>query len=105
MGTDVSVTHEVEFGKTHDVAIAQLKESFRQSCTPLVELDGHKIDISNFLINEIHRLEVDCNRLRSMITALQREILQRQPKVIICDECGLNVDDSGCCQNDQDLWK
>lgn len=105
MGIDVGVTQEIERGTSRTKAIAKVKEDFHNSCTPLVELDGQQIDISDFLGNEILRLECDRNRLNDMIERLKKENKRRHPKMNVCGECGLDVDDPRCCQNDQDLWK
>lgn len=82
MGIDVGVTRELARGESRTKAIAKVKEDFRNSCTPLVELDGQQIDINDFLGNEIQRLEVDRDRLNNLIDRFKRENIRRHPHLV-----------------------
>ena len=79
-GMDITVTAEIDPGLGKQKMVDRVVQSFRNSETPLVELDGKKIDIIEFL--KARRLEIECDikSLRSQCDRLTREILRREAK-------------------------
>ncbi len=78
IGTDVTVTHELLRGESKEKAVATVRKDFKGSVTPLVMLDGKKVDITSFLECHKAKLDGEISRLTLLSERLGRETKRRQ---------------------------
>lgn len=77
-GLDVTVTQELRKGEDKSRAVTQVFRDFKDSCTPLVKVDGEKVDITKFLNQKYMEICSEVDRLESLKERLAKEIVRRQ---------------------------
>jgi len=77
-GIDVDVTFELAKGASKEKEVEKVRAAFGGSSTPLVRLDGKKVDITNFLECQKAEYDGEISRLTLLSERLGREIKRRQ---------------------------
>lgn len=77
-GIDSEVTVYVRKTDTIEREVERVRGEFRHSVTPLVRLNGQKIDITPFLEKERESMVKEVERLENNITRLTNEIARRK---------------------------
>lgn len=75
---DVEETEELDPGVRKSTRIKDILNVYKHSKTPLVKMDGKKIDISDFLSVELVSLSKELYRITNLRDRISREMMRRR---------------------------